>query len=210
MDNCGKIVLYEEKEFKAIPGYNGYYASKDGQIYSDYVKRTIKIQKNPGVVPYYVISVVNNKKHCSLMVHKAVALAWVDIPKNYSLNEVVGNFMSKKLVVDHIDGNKANNNADNLRWCTFLENLNFDNYERKQGGIGNKNAKGRRITDKEHLRYIYIYNNKEFSLSNLAKELNCSKSRITEAFRMNSVMVSSGTITRRIKEKNETKTNSKR
>lgn len=47
-------------------------------------------------------------------VHRAVAELFVPNPNNY--NEV-----------DHIDGNKFNNRADNLRWVTHKENANNPN-----------------------------------------------------------------------------------
>lgn len=52
---------------------------------------------------YYIIR--------SKFVHRLVAELFIPNPEN-------------KPCVDHIDGNKFNNNVDNLRWVTYSENMN--------------------------------------------------------------------------------------
>lgn len=47
-----------------------------------------------------------------VFVHRLVARAFIDNPE-------------KKPYVDHIDGDRRNNSASNLRWCTMRENCNF-------------------------------------------------------------------------------------
>lgn len=45
-------------------------------------------------------------------VHRLVAFAFLAAPEDPSY------------VIDHIDGNPQNNNADNLQWCSQMENIN--------------------------------------------------------------------------------------
>lgn len=47
---------------------------------------------------------VNGKKHY-VRVHRLIAKAYIPNPNNYTM-------------INHIDGNKLNNNIDNLEWCS--------------------------------------------------------------------------------------------
>ena len=59
---------------------------------------------------YYVCLSVNNKRQYK-KIHRLVASAFIDNPEG-------------KQCIDHIDGNRTNNNAENLRWVTPKENTN--------------------------------------------------------------------------------------
>ena len=60
---------------------------------------------------YCVVRVKNNdRKKVSLVVHRQVAQTFCANPNNY-------------LEVNHEDGDKTNNQADNLKWCTRGENI---------------------------------------------------------------------------------------
>ena len=63
-------------------------------------------------------------KHKSYYVHRIVAEAFVKNPNQYP-------------EVNHIDENRANNNADNLEWCTSKYNKNYgqraEKFGRKRG-----------------------------------------------------------------------------
>ena len=66
------------------------------------------------------------------LVHRLVADAFIPNPNNYPF-------------IDHIDGNPANNNAENLRWCTRSMNmLNPITRERNSNARRNKTAPNRR------------------------------------------------------------------
>lgn len=60
---------------------------------------------------YYSVRVnIGNKSNKkTIILHRAVARAFIENKENFP-------------VVNHIDGNKANNNVDNLEWCTYSHN----------------------------------------------------------------------------------------
>ena len=58
---------------------------------------------------YYVVSLWKNNQHLRAHIHRLVA-------ENFIVNK------NNKPYVNHIDGNKLNNNIKNLEWCTPREN----------------------------------------------------------------------------------------
>ncbi len=85
------------KEIKSLPGYS---VSNKGRIRKDSTGQIMVTSKNLG---YERITI---SKH----VHRLVAEAF--LPKDET----------GKTWVDHIDGNRSNNNVENLRWVTPSEN----------------------------------------------------------------------------------------
>ena len=102
--------------WKDINGFKDYMISNMGRV-----KSKARLSRQNHVLPerilsqhhnssgYKYVDCVNDFGRKHLLVHRLVAQAFVDNPR--CLNEV-----------DHIDTNKENNNADNLRWCTHSEN----------------------------------------------------------------------------------------
>lgn len=110
-----------------IKGFEDYMISNMGRVKS---KARLSRQNHPlpekilsqhyNSSGYKYVDCVNDFGRKHLLVHRLVAQAFVDNPRN--LNEV-----------DHIDTNKDNNCADNLRWCTHSENhLNYLTVELKR------------------------------------------------------------------------------
>ena len=188
---------------KPIPGYNGYEATRDGRIYSRKSKKYLKIQKKMGCYKYAVVILYFDGKPHSVPVHKLIALAWIEIPDKYGItkNEVLGNYFSRNLVVDHIDGDRYNNCVDNLRWCTSYENLNYENVGKIGARTGNKNAAGRKYNPSSKTRFRYQFGGESYTMKELCEKLDCSRSKITESFRRNLGLVRSGELTRTILKK---------
>ena len=52
-----------------------------------------------------------------------------------------------KELVDHIDGNRTNNNANNLRWVTAEENANNQHRLEELSRVAEKNRVNKKIDD---------------------------------------------------------------
>lgn len=59
---------------------------------------------------YYRVCLKSHQKNKYISIHRLVATAFIPNPNNYP-------------VINHIDGNTANNKVDNLEWCTQSHNI---------------------------------------------------------------------------------------
>lgn len=98
---------------KAFPiplqGLEGYYATDCGDIYSRKTGRFKKLTQFKNWAGYMRVGLFVNNKRITYSVHRLVALAFIKNPDNLPQ-------------VNHIDGNKSNNNISNLAWCSASEN----------------------------------------------------------------------------------------
>jgi len=103
------VSLINIKRLKSPIGYSNLLISKNGDVY---IKKTMEkvnkiLTQNDG---YHFIVLNDNGKNECVLVHRLLALAYIPNPDN-------------KPQVNHIDGNKHNNDLDNLEWVTASENM---------------------------------------------------------------------------------------
>lgn len=103
--------------WKDIPNYEGIYQiSNYGNVkslkrntYNQYGKKDKILKPILQNDDYYAVNLSYKNKVKRLRINRLVADAFIPNPNNYNC-------------VNHIDGNKHNNNVNNLEWCTFKEN----------------------------------------------------------------------------------------
>ena len=101
--------------WRSIKDYPGYEVSNLGRVRSFNFNRvrikTLITHKPTGYIAVYLYK---HNKIKNAKVHRLVAQAFIPNPEN-------------KPQVNHIDGDKTNNKADNLEWCTPSENQRHAN-----------------------------------------------------------------------------------
>lgn len=110
------------EQWKDIKGREGFYqVSNHGRVRSldrtiinskgvkyNYKGKILKQSVNTG--GYCLVDMSENSIGVKVSVHRLVASAFINRPET-------------NLTVNHIDGNKKNNNSNNLEWCTLSENI---------------------------------------------------------------------------------------
>lgn len=141
--------MVEKKiERRPIVGYEGYYevdcngnvysldrvieVNDHGRVYKKPIKGRVlsSSQKDNG---YVVVGLLKHCEHKHEYVHRLVAQAFLPNPDNLPC-------------INHKDENRANNNVDNLEWCSYYYNLHYNDAhlrmaEKKRGQRSPKRLK---------------------------------------------------------------------
>lgn len=146
---------------KKIKNYDNYYIYDNGDVFNIKTKKMLDGSIGKNGYKYYRLSKENTKK--MFYAHRLVAEYFIDNFDNLP-------------VVNHKDGNKLNNNVDNLEWVSYSENMEHFHSTIK------KNSKNKKIQkyngDLEGEIWIETINNSNYKVSNYGRVWNITNNNI--------------------------------
>lgn len=143
--------------WKDIKGYYGIYeVSNFGNVKSLH-SRNFGMILNKINDNYLYVNLFYKKKRLKIGIHRLVAIAFIPNPEN-------------KPQVNHIDGDKLNNNVSNLEWSTSKENI-IHSYK------NNLQIKGNHKLTKEQVVEIRKINGSNFT--EISKKYNVTRHTIS-------------------------------
>lgn len=99
---------YPGTRWTAIEGYPERYISDMGQVFNGHSNRMMGLTQNRN--GYIIVNMISESQMASVPVHRLVAQAFVENPEG-------------KPMVNHINGDIADNRAENLEWVSPADNL---------------------------------------------------------------------------------------
>ena len=159
-----------------IVGYTNYLIYEDGRVWSKNRNKFMEIK--PNKEGYKTIGLRNNTdKQRRFLIHRLVALHYLDkIEGKDCVDHIDGNKLNNnvshyipnndnKSEVDHIDRNRLNNDVSNLRWVTRLENAQNIG-DRKDNTSGHKFI----VNHRKRWRFMRCINGKKIERSFKTKQ----------------------------------------
>lgn len=145
---------------KQIKDYSNYYVYDNGDVLNIETGKILTGSISEHGYKYYRLSKNGNKK--MFYAHRLVAETFLDNPNNLP-------------VVNHIDGNKLNNDIKNLEWVTYSENVEHFHHNIKKSPQNRKQE--HYIKDLEYEIWVEAKGNNNYLVSN--------KGRIRHKFKNN-------------------------
>jgi hypothetical protein len=154
------------EQWLSVKGYDGLYQVSDlGRI-----KRTNGkvLSPKPGKLGYKTVSLHMNGYAKKYLVHRLVAEAFIPNPED-------------KPYVNHIDGDKSNNEVSNLEWATPSENSKHSYRTHLREPIRGERNSQSKLTDEEvkWIRENVIKKDKEFGCKALAEKFGVTEPHIS-------------------------------
>lgn len=161
------------KEIKSenIPGYPGYFVSRDGKVYSnksgDWKLKRISLSNTNR----FRVRLRGKLKYKWIQVNRLVAMVYIPNPNNHP-------------IVMHLDNNPHNNRVENLKWGTQSENIQQAYNENRAVApqclrSRGENHPGSKISNKIRYTIVRLYY-KGILCKDLAKKFSLSKRHITK------------------------------
>jgi len=143
------------------PFFNRYRIYKNGSVFSEKRGRYLAVCTDRKGYTYTNLY-NNNGKQKKRYVHRLVAEVFLG--------------MDKSLQVNHIDGNKANNNIINLEYCTGAENVSHAFAMGLNSNLGSKNP--RAFLSEDIVLEIRKMHDNGLEMLDIAKMFNVTKNRV--------------------------------
>lgn len=173
-----------EEIWKDIEGYEGLYQVSNlgrvksldrkrwnGKVYGKWKGRFITIRKD--VKGYCTVKLNKNGKGKTKLVHRLVAESFIKKER-------------EEYEVNHIDGNKCNNNVDNLEWCSHSYNAKhawdtgLNKYTEKRHEIMKNNHYRKGMPSEKRKKVKCIETGVVFnSIAEAAEKLSLQRSKIS-------------------------------
>lgn len=100
--------------------------SKSGT--GNYARQEHILKQRKNNAGYMLVDLYKGNKRYQMLIHRLVAMAFLDNPNNYN-------------VVNHKDENPLNNTVINLEWCNQKYNMNYGKVAKKIGKANSKPVK---------------------------------------------------------------------
>ena len=129
-----------------IKTHKGYYVNRLGKVFSTNTRngKTICMKTTVSNCGYEMVIIGGRKNAKNALVHRLVANAFIPNP-------------TKKPEVNHIDGNKLNNNMDSLEWVTKSENMKHAIEHNLIDFVRGEDSSSAKITNQEAIDIINLF-----------------------------------------------------